>query len=153
MFSASSLSEAEAILIAEAYYRCGKNPKQMAAALGVPRFDLELIRHPLVKRQIVKLAERMRVKYSLDDHLERLQEIRDRAMEDGNLRIALAAELSVGKAAGLYERLAEDEAAPDKLQELTTAQIKERLARLEAASPAPVLITDSHYAEVEDQEL
>lgn len=131
MFFATSLTEDQASLIAEAYYRAGKDPKNMAAALGVAKFDFSLITHPMVKRQINKLAQRMRRTYTLEEHLERLQEIRDQAMEDGNLRIALAAELSVGKAAGLYEKVVEEEATDNtEAKELSTAELKERLAKL-----------------------
>jgi hypothetical protein len=141
VFSASTLSDAEAELIAGAYYRSGKNPRGMAAALGVATFDLELIRHPLVKRHIVRLAERMRQLYTMEDHLSRLQEIRDAAMEAGNLRIALASELAVGKAAGLYEKIGEAETGDvSKLEDLSSQEIRQRLARLEAAGgtlPAP----------------
>lgn len=150
MFFAVTLTEDQAYLIAEAYYRSGKNPKAMAACLGVQKFDLELIRHPLVKRQINKLAERMRQLYTLEQHLDRLQEIRDSAMADGNLRIALAAELSVGKAAGLYEKIAEAEVInDDSPSQLTTEQIKERLAKLEQKSQTPLLV-DSQRLAVEE---
>ena len=140
MFSASSLSEPQALLVAEAYFKSGKDPKKMAAHLGIEKFDLDLIRHPLVKRKINALAEKMRAAYSLEDHLDRLEEIRDAAMEAGNLRIALAAELSVGKAAGLYEKIAET--APvsldaDATKSLTTDESKERLAQMKAGGLLP----------------
>ncbi len=147
MFYASSLSEAEAALIAEAYFRTGKNAKLMAAALGVAQFDLDLVRHPLVKRQITKLAERMRKAYTLEDHLDRLQEIRDQAMEDGNLRIALAAELSVGKAAGLYEKIIEpDTGEKTDTKKLSTDEIKAKLANMDGG---PALLPSNLLAEEE----
>lgn len=147
MFFATSLTEDQAQLIAEAYYRSGKDLKGMAAALGVAKFEAALITHPLVKRQIAKLAQRMRRTYTLEEHLERLQEIRDQAMDDGNLRIALAAELSVGKAAGLYDKVAEEtpEETPDA-KELSTEEIRERLARLGGAGTR--LLPDSESADV-----
>lgn len=153
MFFATSLTEDQAELIAEAYYRSGKNLKGMAAALGIAKFDANLITHPLVKRQITKLAQRMRRTYTLEEHLERLQEIRDQAMEDGNLRIALAAELSVGKAAGLYEKVAEEQVSeqPDA-KELTTEEIKERLAKLGGAGTRLLPDAESGEITVEDGE-
>ncbi len=138
MFYASSLTEDQAVLIAEAYYRSGKDPQKMAAHLGISNFDLELIRHPLVKRQVTKLAQRMRRSYTLEDHLARLQEIRDQAMDDGNLRIALAAELSVGKAAGLYEKISTpEEVDSGDLVRLSSEQIREQLAKLGSLSTLP----------------
>ena len=140
VFYASSLDETQAELIAQAYYKSGKNPRKMAEALGTPTFDLELIRHPLVKRQILKMGERMRKSYSLEEHLSRLQEIRDAAMDAENFRIALASEIQIGKAAGLYERIAEPPATEDPdLGKLSTDEIKKRLAAAGGvgALPAP----------------
>ncbi len=133
MFYASSLSDAQADEIAEAYFKAGRSPAQMAKVLQVVSFDANLLKHPLVKRKITKMAIRMREAYSLEDHLSKLQEIRDMALEDGNYRIALSAEISVGKAAGLYERVAEQaNDGGEDLAALSTEELRKRLASLGA---------------------
>lgn len=137
MFYASSLSEEDAHEIATAYYKAERDPRKIAKILGVVTFDVNLMKHPLVKRTITKMAIRMREAYSLEDHLSKLQEIRDMALEDGNYRIALSAEISVGKAAGLYERVADQaETTSENLNELSTDELKKRLALLGAPSGA-----------------
>lgn len=102
-FSSSSLTEEEAELIADAYFRGEKDPSQIAKHLGVEHFDLNLILHPLVKAKIVQQKREMTKVYSLEDHIRWLKKIRDGAFDAENWKVALASEISVGKAAGLYE--------------------------------------------------
>ena len=137
MFYASNLSEEDAHEIATAYYKAERDPRKIAKILGVVAFDVNLMKHPLVKRTITKMAIRMRETYSLEDHLSKLQEIRDMALEDGNYRIALSAEISVGKAAGLYERVADiNETTSENLNELSTDELRKRLTQLGAPGAA-----------------
>lgn len=140
MFSARNLTEFQAEEIAEAYYRSGRNANRMAAVLQVETFDLDLMMHPLVKRKVMEIGSRMRQKYTLEDHLEKLQEIRDLALAENNLKIALTAELSVGKAAGLYEVIKEPEPDPaaGETAKLSTEDIRRKLAQLGGPVPLPL---------------
>lgn len=146
MFSARNLTEFQAEEIAEAYYRAGRNANRMAGVLQVETFDLDLMMHPLVKRKVMEIGSRMRQKYTLDDHLEKLQEIRDLALADSNLKIALTAELAVGKAAGLYEVIKEpdQDLGAGETAKLSTEDIRRKLAQLGGPVPLPLPEPDVH---------
>lgn len=130
MFSARALTEDEADLIADAFFKAGRDPRKVALHLGVATFDLACLAHPVVRRKIIALAKEQSRKYSLDKHLEKLQEIRDLCMQDGNYKTALAAEVSVGKAAGLYDMNRKEESDKEvEPEKLTTDQIRDLLAK------------------------
>lgn len=148
MFYANSLTEQQAEEVAEGYFKAGRVPGKIAGVLGMAAFDVNILKHPLVKRKINQMAIRMRETYSLDAHLSKLQEIRDMALEDGNYRIALSAEISVGKAAGLYERIAEPASnnGEDDLAALSTDELRKRLAAL---GTTPAILTGPDEADLD----
>lgn len=131
MYSARNLSETEAELIAEAYFRASKNPKKVAEYLGVETFDMSLLANPIVRRKILDRAKMLSKKYSIDDHLSKLKEIRDSCIDDANYKVALSAEVALGKAAGLYDLRKDEEPETGKVEpeKLTTDQIRRLLAK------------------------
>lgn len=145
-------------LIAELYFICDRDRKRMQTELvnrgiylnGGGSLDNRRLFLPQVRRAIVEKAREMRKTglYSREQHVQKLQEIRDRALSDDNFKVGLAAEIAVGKAAGLYENIDED--APETVNKLmppenmTTDQIKARIAELQAKQlPAPDTIPES----------
>lgn len=139
MFSVRSLTSSEARVVAEAYLKCGRNPNKIGEALGLPDFDKEILAHPLVRREVIAIARVNAQTYSMVDHLEKLAEIRDLALDDKKYTAALGAEMAIGKAAGLYDRAGDD---PDDTvvepTKLTSQQIRDMLARRgQEALPAP----------------
>lgn len=134
MFSARSLTSSEARLVAEAYLKAGRNPNKVGEMLGIPNFDKELLAHPLVRREVIGIARSVAQSYSMIDHLEKLQEIRDLALDGGKFTAALGAELAIGKAVGLYDKGVADEDMDDPALEpkkLSTDQIRELLHKRE----------------------
>lgn len=132
-FSAETLTNDQALQIAEAYVRGDKDPPRMARLLGVSSFDLNLLMHPMVRAHIVNIQRSIRQKYSLDDHIDQLKRIRNAAFNDDNFKIALAAETQLGKAAGHYDpKPPGEDGSPDQPidpTKLTTAELRRRLAR------------------------
>lgn len=152
-FRVSSVTPDEAKLIADAYFRGQRNPTKIAKILEADSFDSAILHHPLVKAEIISIRNSMNDSYSLSDHLEKLKEIRDSAMGDENWKVALTAEVAVGKAAGLYEPRKEEESNPEKgeAQKLTTDELRKRLASMKPSLPEETtLIADYGDGEVEE---
>jgi hypothetical protein len=150
-FSTSSLTDQEAEVIADAYFRASKDPSEMAKVLGLDHFDLNLLMHPIVKAKIIKEKLKLNKLYSLEDHVKKLQEIRDGAMDDENWKTALSAEVAVGKAAGLYEpKTTDDSSSNEKPEQLSTQELRRRLGSM--GSPLPAQITEKILDELEESE-
>lgn len=140
VFSVATLNEEGARLIAEAYVKGQKEPLRIARILGVDSFDLNLIMHPLVRGFINEFQAAIRETYSLHEHVLKLKEIRDSAMDDDNFKVALSAEVQIGKAAGLYDPKTPDGDSGGKDVDpatLTTDQLRARLAGVQKAIAAP----------------
>jgi len=144
VFSARTMDEASADLLVDAYFRSGKDPRKMAEILQVPSLDLEVLTHPLFRRKVIERAKQLSQRYSLDEHLEKLKEIRDACLEGDkpDYKVALAAEVSLGKAAGLYEKIKEGEDEPtSEPEKLSTREIRRLLIKsgiqVQASLPAP----------------
>lgn len=135
-FSVQTLSDEGARLIAEAYIKGQKEPLRIARILGLDSFDLNLLVHPAVRGYIHEYQSAIRETYSLHDHVEKLKEIRDAAMDDENFKVALSAETQIGKAAGLYDPKVPDGDDGSKDVDpttLSTDQLRARLAGVKAA--------------------
>lgn len=134
-FSVSDLTEELALQVAEAFVLCDRDPKRMARKLGVDRFDLNIVMHPLVRNYIVKMERMSEASCTLDDHMKQLAKIRDAALDDDDYKVALAAETQRGKAAGHYDpKKADDE--PGKSADatkLTSDELRRKLAQLVGA--------------------
>ena len=140
------VTEELAETISELYFTCEKDRTRMGHELGIGRsLDDLYLHHPLVRRRIVEKVRQMRRDkvYTREQHIASLQRIRDGAMGDENWKVALASEIAVGTAAGLYEKIDPDgesggAGALPPPENLTTEQIRERLARLQQpALPSP----------------
>jgi hypothetical protein len=152
-FSSATLSEEQARDIASAYIRGEKDPPRIAQLLQIDSFDLNLLMHPLVRRFIVEFQRSLRSDYTLHDHMMKLKEIRNSALDDENWKVALASEIQIGKAAGLYDPkpLGDDSDNPDAIDPttLTTEELRRRLAKAIGATipqkelPAPEEDEDS----------
>lgn len=103
MFSVATLSDEQALEVAQAYIKGDKDPLRMARILGVDSFDLNILMHPLTRGHIVRLHRALEAQHSLSEHQKQLKKIRDAAFDDENWKVALAAETQLGKAAGHYD--------------------------------------------------
>jgi len=146
LFRGERLTDEIADRIVDLYFRCGGDRRLIGREYdggpAVTDSDLQL---PEIRSRIILAAKEMRRKgvYSREDHVAKLKEIRDAALHDENWKVGLAAEVAVGKAAGLYEKIDPDaddvggKALPPP-ENMTTEQIRERIARMQSrALPAP----------------
>jgi hypothetical protein len=139
-------------LISELYYTCDRDRARMQQELlrlgmNLNRggtLDESILYHLPIRRRIVEKAREMQKSglYTREEHIRKLQQIRDGALGDENWKVGLAAEVAVGKAAGLYESFdPEGESGNGKLippQEMSTDAIRAKLAQLSQRQlPAP----------------
>ena len=87
---------------AVAAYRTAYKPRSSDET--VKRAAMRLLKHPPVVDflELTRLKAADRAALSLEEHLDKLAEIRDRAMEDGMYAAAHSCERSRGQAVGLY---------------------------------------------------
>jgi hypothetical protein len=155
------LTYQEADQLTEVYFIMEGDRRKMGQALGFPAsVPPHLMVNPEVRRMIAAKARHGRTNvYSREEHIAQLQEIRDRCLADENWKTALASEIAVGKAAGLYENVgagSEEDAAliagNKPVDQLTNEQIRQRLAKIQniagsqdalpSPKPAPVETAD-----------
>jgi len=139
-FSTSNLTHDDADVIADAFFRAEKDPSRIADILGTSHFDLNLLTHPLVKQKIVAIRNRLNGIYTLEEHLSALKGIRDKALDDDNLKVALTSEIALGRAAGLYDPkiVVEDQASGKEVKKLGTDELRRRLSQIQPkALPEP----------------
>ena len=87
-------------------------------------------KYPLVVRFIDKIQRERDKKYQVtfSRHVRKLAEIRDEAINKGNLTAAVAAEVQRGRAAGLY--VERKEVRTGTLDSLSEIEIKDRIRKL-----------------------
>ena len=154
MFSYLGLSASQADELAEAYFVLDRDVRRIAAHFELDSgFTKKLLLHPRTRAAIREKARDMaKTLYSREEHIAFLKKIRDAAFGDDNYKVALAGEIALGKAAGLYENLAPEDdegdgkALPDPAS-MTTEQLK---AHLQKALPAPG--ASAHLMPLEDRE-
>lgn len=135
-FSVATLTEEQALELAQAYVKGDKDPLRIARILGVDSFDLNAIMHPMTRGYIVKLHRETSAHHSLDEHMRQLGKIRDAAFDDENFKVALAAETQLGKAAGHYDPAdagALPPGAPIDPTKLDAADLRRRVAGIVGA--------------------
>jgi hypothetical protein len=151
VFSWRRKTDEEADLIADLYFICDRDRRRIQSELlargiqlnGGGTLDEKHLHHPQVRRKIVEKAREMRNSgiYTREAHIRKLQEIRDGALVDENWKVGLAAEVAVGRAAGLYENFDEEGDSPEaKLmppESMTNDQLRSRLAQLQQRSLPP----------------
>lgn len=87
-----------------------------------------LLKKPLIRAAIEKLKDPVlqESKMSLEAHLDNLRAIRDKALQEKVLRIALDAEIKRGEAAGFYVERSES-GKPGEFEELSEAQLRQKI--------------------------
>ena len=82
---------------------------------------------PLVVRYIQELQKELQQKFdvSFERHVRKLAEIRDQAIDKGNLTAAVSAEVQRGRAAGLY--VERKEIRTGTLESLSEKQLKQKI--------------------------
>jgi hypothetical protein len=141
-----AVTDEQAELIANHYFLQERDRLKIGMAIGMGRtLDVEWLVHPSVQRAIAAIVLSMRRDklYSREEHIKMLQQIRDHCIKDDNWKTALAAEISVGKAAGLYENIGTpddpDGISPSNkpVETLDSDQIKRRLEKLRTQKALP----------------
>ena len=86
-----------------------------------------LRKNPLIANHIIELiqTERERAAVSMDSHLTELSHLRDQAIDSGQLPAAISAEVSRGRAAGLY--VERKEVTVSKIETLSNEELFTRL--------------------------
>ena len=97
---------------------------------------------PLVQNRIQELQNRgaARAGLTLAKHLDNLEELRDKALENNAFGAAVTAEVSRGKAAGIY--VERKELTVNKTSDLTKLEIIERLKELHKESGGVLPVTN-----------
>ena len=139
------ISEAQAETIAELYFLLDGDRKRIGQAIGLGRIlDIQYLSHILVRRRIAAKVRQMRKDrvYTREEHILQLQKIRDACLADENYKVALTAEVAVGKAAGLYENIGPGDeeaaqAATKPAEQLTTDQIRAKLRKIQGQRELP----------------
>lgn len=89
-----------------------------------------LRRNPLIRNHIIDLmrkeAERQNV--SMQSHLTELSRLRDEAVDSGQISSAISAEISRGKAAGLY--IEKKEVTVNKVESMSDEELRSKLQEL-----------------------
>ena len=114
-----------------------------------------LRRNPLIANHIIDLlrkeAERQNV--SMESHLTELSRLRDEAVDTGQISSAISAEISRGKAAGLY--VEKKEVTVNKVETMSDDELRSRLQELLDGSNMKVVnhVSDGEEAlsSIEDQ--
>jgi hypothetical protein len=150
MLSRIGISDEQAEELSELYFI--EDRGSLAERMGVPS---SILKHWLVNPKVLSLikkkAEEMSRKYSREDHIRNLEKIRELALDEEklNLKVALAAEVSIGRAAGLYESFTdvEDNTGSGKpVESLSTDEIKRRLSNLIPHQPnAPARVANTEF--------
>ena len=96
---------------------------------------------PLVQRRIQELQNRgaARATLTLSRHLDNLEELRDKALSNNAFGAAVTAEISRGKAAGIY--VERKELTVNKTSDLTKLEIIRRLKELHQESGGVLPLT------------
>ena len=89
-----------------------------------------LRRNPLIRNHIIDLMtrERERAAVSMESHLTELSRLRDEAADSGQISSAISAEISRGKAAGLY--IEKKEVTVNKIESMSDDELRAKLQEL-----------------------
>ena len=105
-----------------------------------------LRRNPLIANHIIELLqkERERASVSMDSHLTELSRLRDEAVDSGQISSAISAEVSRGRAAGLY--IEKKEVTVNKVESMSDEELRSKLQDLLDGSNIQV-VNDVSYRE------
>jgi hypothetical protein len=93
----------------------------------------------------IKTELAYRTDVTFENHVSKMAEIRDAAMEKGNFTAAVAAEKSRGQAAGLY--VSRSEIMVGKIDQMSREEVLAEIRRLQAEFPALALTDKSNVIE------
>ena len=96
-------------------------------------------KNPLVVNYIIELlqAEQERANVSMGSHLTELSQLRDQAVDSGQVAAAISAEVSRGRAAGLY--IERKEVTVSKVETMSTEELFSRLKEIVGKSNMKVI--------------
>jgi len=98
--------------------------------------------YPQIVERIRQIKEELSVKYEVtfDNHVRKLAEIRDAALQSNNFASAVAAEKARGSAAGLY--VTRQEILVGKIDQMSKEEVLAEIRRLQAELPILVNVTN-----------
>lgn len=102
------------------------NPRQAAT---------EQMNNPSVLERIKELKEELSIKFEVtfENHVKKLSEIRDAALDKGNFTAAVAAEKARGQAAGLY--VSRQEIMVGKIDQMSREEVLAEIQRMQKEFP------------------
>ena len=91
--------------------------------------------YPAVVERIRQIKEELSIRYEVtfDNHVRKLAEIRDVALQNGNYASAVAAEKARGSAAGLY--VTRQEILVGKIDQMSKEEVMAEIRRLQSEMP------------------
>jgi phage terminase small subunit len=124
---ASGMSQADA-------YRAAFSVKPTTKPETVQQSASRLMADPIVSARVAEIRKPIvkRAQITLESHLADLQMLRDRALEAEQYSAAISAEVSRGKASGLYTDKVEHSGSI-KFEDMTDEDLDRRIAALKAA--------------------
>lgn len=116
------------------------NPRQNAT---------DIIQNPAVLERIRELKEELSIKFEVtfENHVKKLSEIRDAALDKGNFTAAVAAEKARGQAAGLY--VSRQEIMVGKIDQMSREEVIAEIERMRKEYPMLANLTGSPVIDVE----
>lgn len=102
------------------------NPRQNAT---------DIMQNPAVLERIKELKEELSIKFEVtfENHVKKLSEIRDAALDKGNFTAAVAAEKARGQAAGLY--VSRQEIMVGKIDQMSREEVIAEIERMKKEYP------------------
>ena len=95
----------------------------------------DLMQVPAVLERIKELKEELSIKFEVtfENHVKKLSEIRDAALDKGNFTAAVAAEKARGQAAGLY--VSRQEIMVGKIDQMSREEVLAEIQRMQKEYP------------------
>lgn len=120
------------------------------AGYANPRqFAVELMQNESILERIRELKEELSIKFEVtfENHVKKLSEIRDAALDKGNFTAAVAAEKARGQAAGLY--VSRQEIMVGKIDQMSREEVIAEIERMKKEYPMLANLTGSPVIDVE----
>jgi len=106
------------------------------AGYSTPRQSaVDIMQNPVVLERIKELKEELSIKFEVtfENHVKKLSEIRDAALDKGNFTAAVAAEKARGQAAGLY--VSRQEIMVGKIDQMSREEVLAEIQRMQKEFP------------------
>lgn len=102
---------------------------------------VDIMQNPAVLERIRELKEELSIKFEVtfENHVKKLSEIRDAALDKGNFTAAVAAEKARGQAAGLY--VSRQEIMVGKIDQMSRDEVIAEIERMKKEYPMLAGIT------------